>query len=158
MKGVESFKGGKADLLMGMIYNADRGDLDKCAIVHSFVNLAIVARKSDNINKISDLNRSTILVQKESNTENILKNNNVNANVVYVNSLRDGLNMIINHEADYMLCPEEVARAIIPLRGQGKLNIVNIGFSPREYRFVSNDKELIAKINKAFYNLKSDGT
>lgn len=148
---------GKVDLITSMVYSPERAMYYNFGAASCTVNQNLVCPKNSDIKTVRDLKGKRIIVQHDDISHELLKKWKYDDNLILVDNMVDGLKLLNEGKGDAAICNNTLARIIMIKESLSNLNLMDIGLSPTEYRFVSADPVLLNDINRAFYKLKSNG-
>lgn len=154
---LDKFEESQVDLITGIAKSESREDNLKLSQAHSYIDYIFVCRKSDSIQRVSELSKKKIIVQRYALPYQKLKRMNYGANLIVVDNMMEGLRMLSEGKGDVAICPDNMAQYIIYKDGLTNLSVVDSGWPRREYCFAGTDTRLLEQINSAILRLKKNG-
>lgn len=146
---------GKVDLGM-MVYSPYRKDLTNYSQAVFRLYYQIVYRTSDKGRYgLRDVGGKTIAMMKSRPIIDTLQK--VGATPHLVSNLSSALRELSDGKYDAVICYRYQAQYLIETLGLGNLTAVDLALMPREYCYVSHNKQLIDSINKALDAMEAEG-
>ena len=154
---LEALRKGEVTLVSSVAYKKYRLEQFYFSIAHSSATYDIVSRKNEPYKNISELSGKKIIVLNSavSHEEMLKLGDNYSRNLIPVPNMEFGLKLLNSGIGDAAIASNPNARNIILKHGLDNLIFFDSGLPPIEFSFVSNDFELIRKIDKALIKLKS---
>ncbi|MDD2953015.1 MAG: transporter substrate-binding domain-containing protein [Parabacteroides sp.] len=155
---IEEFERGEIDIVPTMMYTDERAAKYNFGITHSLVYINAVCRKGDHsITDRNSLKDKKIIVQKGDISYEQLMKQGYEKNLLLVDNLIDGIEMLENGEGDVALFCRDAARIAIEKSDSKNLDIIDIGIPPQEFCFAGKDPRLLSQIDVAIGKLKMNG-
>ncbi len=153
---VKQFEDGTVGLITGIAKTADMENRSDLSEPHSLLGYKFICRKDAPVHDPHELSGKNIIVQRDALPHRILEKMHY-GNLILVGSSAEGLNKLSQGVGDVAIYPDNTAQYIIYKRGLTNLDIIDSGWSPREYCFVASDPLLLKRINAALLKLKRNG-
>ncbi len=156
---LRDFREGKVDLIMGMNFSNARTKLYKFGSVHGYIYQDAVFRSDDiPIYDLKQLEGKRVILEKGAYASEMLKEQKAKIRAYYTTDMKEGLKQLSEGKYDVAICDHDMVIEIIKSEGYDNLHAHDLGLPPQEYRFVSNDDELLDELNVVMYEMKNDGT
>lgn len=147
---------GHVDLAM-MVYSPYRKDLTNFSRAVFRLYYQIVYRKDNIVNRgLRDVDGKTIALMRSRPVEDTLSK--AGANIHVVKDLQRTFAELSRGQYDAVICFRYQARHIIKQLQMDNLTASDLALTPREYCYVSPNKELIDAINTELDKMEEDGT
>ncbi|MDN5210938.1 transporter substrate-binding domain-containing protein [Fulvivirgaceae bacterium BMA12] len=143
-----------------MFFSAERTQVVEFANSHAVVSHELITRDgTKNIEKISDIANATVVVEKGSILEDLLKKSELQLTVIGVNDELEALNLLAQKKYDYALVSGYQAHRFIAENKASKLSPVGPVVLPLELAFATSKgrTNLIQEINTGLEILKKTG-
>lgn len=154
---MQQFEGKEVDLITGVARYEKQKDNLYLSNPHSYVDYILVSRKDASVQNTKELLKKNIIVQRYALPYKKLKDMHYDANLIVVDNMMEGLKMLSEGKGDVAICPDNMAQYIIYKEGLTNLNIIDSGWSHRDYCFAAADPSLVEQINTAILRLKKNG-
>ena len=156
----EALDRGDVDELQGMVQSAERAKTINFSPPHAIIMQSIFARKGDPVAQgLKDLKGKTVIAQKDGIMHDYLRQNDVGAYIIPVNTHADAMRVLASGKHDYAL----VANLPGLYLGQelGLANVVPVGrpFQPQRYGYavLKGREGLLAQFSEGLAILKNTG-
>ncbi len=156
----KQFEKGEIDTMQGMIYSDDRAKKYRFSPPHAIVHQSIFARKgTPKVSQLAELQGYEVIVQRGGIMHDYLRQNDVGAKLILVDTHTAALRLLASGQHDYALV------ANLPGLYLGKelalSNIVPVGkpFGAQHYGYsvLHNNEELLSQFSEGLAILKNTG-
>jgi len=156
---MDSLRTNKADLIVGMKYNNHRAlEFKFGPILNYNYEYAIYRKGGKPISSINELNGKIIVVEKKSNSEELMHDNNIKtAKTIRVKNIETGLYLLSKGKYDIALFPRGESKYVIEKYKMTNLTMSNLDLAALEDCIVGNNEKLVTETDNAVFKLKEDG-
>lgn len=156
---IGTYNQGKADILIGMKYSKERARKYHFGPILSYVFVCSVVREDHHpVTTIETLRQcKKICIVNKTNLKDFLDSLNPPIHSTPLKTTGDCIRSVSEGYFDAVITYRPVAEFILKEKDLSHLNLYDVGMPPIEDRLVSNDKQLLNKIDNAIYTLKFNG-
>ena len=154
---LNDLKDGKADLSLGMDahFHNPYAKFGK-VLVHLFTHSVVWPKKEkQTIFKLSDLGHETVIVHKGSYSHHLMESNGWHYNAIPHTDMKHAIIELSESEEGQILWNTASLKSLLHMYHIDNLNIAPVEMTDGEYRFMSNDKWLLNKIDSVYNEIDS---
>lgn len=150
----------KADLTIGMYasYHFGKGYFSKSVITLFTQSIAISNKNREVITDIEDLKKEKIYVRPSSYAYSVLVKSGLKNNIIPRVDLKASLMKVNETDSGMVLWNTLALKSIVKRYNLDNIRISSINMDHGEYRFLSKDTALLAKMDSVFLQLEMDDT
>lgn len=156
---LDDYHEGKVDLIMGMYYYKERASKYIFGTVHGSYYQDVVFRKGTGPYKtFNDLKGKKVLVEAGSSNYDLTVKNGLKDEITKIYDNYNALKLLSTGKYDAYIGEQENVYYLIKHLKLNNLKVVDIGVPALNYCFVGKSKEFLFEIERAFYEVRADGT
>jgi signal transduction histidine kinase/ABC-type amino acid transport substrate-binding protein len=153
---IKEVKKSKANLILELTYTHDRAKTLHFGTIYDYTFKGALYRNEDlPITRLEQLKGKTVVVEKGSYSERLLKETNFALRILPVTNLRDCISLLNNKKCDAVLCNLDICKYITSYNKE--FSCSNIGLAPEKFCISSPNEQLLTKIDFIIYDLKKQG-
>ena len=157
---LQDLKNGRADLTLGIEaqFHSPYGLFGK-TIVQVFTHSVVwPVGQPQHIFKLADLEQEKVIVHGGSYSHHLMLNNGLEDNVIPHSDMKQALLELSETEKGQLLWNTASLRSLIHMYHIENLQIAPVDMKDGEYKFMSNDKSLLARIDSIYNVLDEEGS
>jgi PAS domain S-box-containing protein len=150
---------GQIDVITGMMVSESRSKKMKFGTPHSIMTHAVFSRKSNPLEKLSDLRNKEIVVQQGDQMHDILLETKLTDKIIIVNTQLEALNLINGGKYDAALIGTYQGSFLIKEKKLKNIHVSGLEIDPQMYAIAVslNNDELLWLLNMGLFQLKANG-
>ncbi len=152
---------GRVDVLAGMYYSVDRGNLVDFSVPHTMVTSGIFVRKGSPIRSYADIQGKGVIVQEGDIIHDSLRRSGLASRIVTVTETGQALKLLASGKHDCAIFPSRLqGEHLVKNLGLANIRIINSELPQLQYCFAvrKGNQELLYKLDEGLKILKVNGT
>lgn len=157
---ITNFEADKIDIILGIANLPSRMDKMQFGLPYTQISLNIISKKTNKIGSRDELKNKRVVVQKDDWAHLYLKEKEVTPFILEAANPFEGLAYLKSGKVDALLCTDLVIeyQSLKELKKDYSIIHADIPAVPYSFAVQKSNDELLYKLNKGLYDLKTEGT